>query len=70
MNAAIRADLDSVPIPFEDGYPLRACVIGAPGGSRLAWMHDGGKHKEGFGPVYFAIRDATSACRYLNERAA
>lgn len=68
MNAASRADLDAVPIPVEDGYLLHVCVIGAPGGSRVAWMHDGGKRKEGFGPVYFAVRDAIAASRYVNAR--
>jgi len=68
MNASDRAALAAEPVPSEDGSPVRACVVGAPGGSRVAWMHDGGRRKEPFGPVYFATRDATAAARWLNAR--
>lgn len=68
MNASDRAALAAVPVPIEAGVPVAACVVGAPGGTRVAWMHDGGRRKEPFGPVYFAARDATAAARWLNAR--
>lgn len=69
MNAAARATLDSTPIPTENGMPVETCVTtDAAGAWRTAWMHDGGRRKELFGPAY-SLREALESAARLNERA-
>lgn len=69
MNASTRATLDTVPIPTEGGNPVSVCVTtDADHDWRTAWMHDGGRRKELFGPAY-TLRGALDAAKHLNERA-
>jgi hypothetical protein len=70
MNAAHRSELDTVPIPVEDGAMVRARVVRVPTGWRVAWARDAGLREEPFGPIYVAPRDATAASRYINARGA
>lgn len=69
MNAIERAALAQVPIPVENGEPVMVCVVLDGAGWRTAWMKDGGRHKESFGPVYLSARQAGAAAGELNARA-
>lgn len=70
MNAATRATVTATPIPVENGVPVEACVMNdADGEWRTAWMFDGGRRKEIFGPVY-SLADALLAALTINDRGA
>lgn len=68
MNTATRHALDSVPTPFEDGYPVRCMAVLRAGAWRTAWGFDGCRRPEPFGPAYAGAREAAAASRYLNQR--
>lgn len=69
MNAALSRNVDLIPIPFEGGSPVSACVTSdAEGAWRTAWSKDGGRSKELFGPAY-SLRDALDVAAALNRRA-
>lgn len=72
LTAARRAELEELPVPVEGGFAVQACVVGLAAGvdgeHRLAWMHDGGRHKVPFGPAYASARAACAASLLLNER--
>jgi hypothetical protein len=68
MNTATRDALDAIPIPFEDGYPVRAMAIQRSGAWRTAWGMDGCRRPEPFGEVYPSAAEAARAARHLNER--
>lgn len=68
MNAAIRTDLDALPIPSEQGSPVETCVTtDATGAWRTCWMRDGGRNKELFGPPY-SLGEALAIAEHLNLR--
>lgn len=68
MNTATRHALDQVPIPFEDGYPVRCMVIVRNGQWRTAWGFDGCRRPEPFGEAYPSAAEAARAAHRLNER--
>ena len=69
MNAVAKAELAALPIPVEDGYPVRAMVIRRDGAWRTCWGRDGYRRPEVFGPVYETAREAMAASRFINARA-
>ncbi len=64
----LRPELDDIPLPFENGAPLRCMVTGLTGEWRTAWGWDGCRKPEAFGPVYTSPKEATAASRYINSR--
>jgi len=59
MNTAVR--------PVDNGALARCCVVGAPGGWRLAWARNGGLSKEPFGSTFSSVRRACTASIKRNE---
>jgi hypothetical protein len=68
LTAADRAALDAVPIEVDSAGPLASCATTEQGEWRTAWMRDGGRKIEAFGPAYADAVTAARASRYLNQR--
>lgn len=69
MNAAQRAAVDSIPIPVEDGAPVRCGVTRDRDRRwRTVWLTDHALRSELFGPPYPGAREAAAVSRALNER--
>jgi len=65
LTAAQRAELAILPLPADPAEDT--CLVAGAGGWSVAWIRDGGRRKEPFGPVFANPLAACEASRFLRD---
>jgi hypothetical protein len=68
LSGARAAALDAIPVPVEAGSLLAVGIVRTDGGWRTAWLRDGARRPDPFGPLETDVRAACAASHYLNTR--
>jgi len=68
LSATRAAALDAIAVPVEGGSLVAVGVVRVDGGWRTAWLRDGSRRPDPFGPLETDVRVACAASNYLNAR--